>query len=61
MWSLYKDPDGKNVFEKESTVPRSSFISKQNGYIDKAILSETQEMKPVCYTNITIIMIISIF
>ena len=61
MWSLYKDPDGKNVFEKESTVPRSSFINKHNGYIDKAILSETQEMKPVCYNNITIIMIISIF
>ena len=61
MWSLYKDPDGKNIFEKESTVPRSSFINKRNSYIDNAILSDFQEMKAVRYNNIAIIIINPIF
>ena len=46
MWSLYKDPDGKNVFEEEYAVPRLSFVDKQNNSNDKA-LSDSQEMKPV--------------
>ena len=46
MWSLYKDPDGKNIFEEEYSVPRSNFVIKQNSFNDKAI-SDSQEMKPV--------------
>ena len=59
MWSLYKDPNGKNVFdEKESTVPSSSIttrpsiisrpstINKQQSFIDKA--RDSQEMSTVC-------------
>ena len=62
MWSLYKDPDGKNVFEEDFGVPRSSFIDKQSGSNDKAI-SDSQEIKPVCYNNIiiTIVVVVLIF
>ena len=44
MWSLYKDPDGKNVFEEDFGVPR--FVDKQSGSNDKPI-SDSQEIKPV--------------
>ena len=44
MWSLYKDPDGKNVFEEEYAIPRSSFVDKQSGTSDKAII-DSQEIK----------------
>ena len=46
MWSLYKDPNGKNVFEEEYAVHMSSFVDKQNGSNDKT-LSDLQEKKPV--------------
>ena len=46
MWSLYKDPDGKNVFEEKYAVSRSSFVDKQNNSNDKEI-SDSQEMKTV--------------
>ena len=46
MWSLYKDPDGKNVFEEEYAVPRSCFVDKQSSSNDKAI-SDSHEIKPV--------------
>ena len=64
MWSLYKDPNGKNVFdEKESTVPTSSIttrqsiitrpniIKKQGSFIDNAKLRDPQEMSTVCSHN----------
>ena len=64
MWSLYKDPNGKNVFdEKESAAPsssvmtrpsiitRPSFINKQESFIDKAKLRDSQEMCTVCLHN----------